>query len=215
MRQFITIVIIFIFIALFFWFSARNSIAPSLPKMNEFVSPAPSASTIIKVSEVVAPISNARERITKKPFGIYISPKDSPVSPERFMGYHTGVDFETFLEEQNIDVPIFAACGGKLIYKNWVSGYGGTIVQSCVLSGKKVTVLYGHLNLSSIKSSVNSELSAGQKIGILGNGYSTQTNGERKHLHLAVHNGEAIDLYGYVQNKNELDSWIDFLKIFN
>ncbi|NTU99252.1 hypothetical protein HGA64_04600 [Candidatus Falkowbacteria bacterium] len=43
----------------------------------------------------VPPISDALSRVTKKPFGIKVSPKNSSVSPERFTGYHTGVDFET------------------------------------------------------------------------------------------------------------------------
>ena len=33
-------------------------------------------------------------RITKKPFGIFITTQNSPVQPERFSGYHTGVDVE-------------------------------------------------------------------------------------------------------------------------
>ena len=38
------------------------------------------------------PIGQTEERITKKPFGIKISPENSPISPERFSGYHTGID---------------------------------------------------------------------------------------------------------------------------
>lgn len=159
----------------------------------------------------VAPISNARARITKKPFGLYVTPKNSPVSPERFTGYHTGVDFETTPAEQNVDVPVYAVCAGKLIYANWVSGYGGVAVESCTFNGQPVTVLYGHLNFASILSSVaNMPLAAGQKLAVLGKGYSTQTDGERKHLHLAIHKGTAINLLGYVPQKSQLSSWLDF-----
>jgi hypothetical protein len=158
----------------------------------------------------VAPISNARARITKKPFGIYVTPKNSPVSPERFTGYHTGVDFETFASEQTIDVPVYAVCAGTLIYTNWVSGYGGVAVESCTLNGQPVTVLYGHLNVASIMPALHASLAAGQKIAVLGKGYSTETDGERKHLHLAIHKGTAIDLLGYVQNRSDLTAWLDF-----
>ena len=158
----------------------------------------------------VVPISNARVRITKKPFGLFISPQNSPVSPERFTGYHTGVDFETFADEQNVDVPISAVCNGELIYKNRVSGYGGVAIQSCILNGQSITVLYGHLKLSSIMPALYATLTAGQKIGVLGQGYSTETDGERKHLHLSVHKGMAIELRGYVQKESELSAWFDF-----
>src|SRR3989338_10346295 len=47
------------------------------------------------------PLDNSSERVTKKPFGKYITPADSPVQPERFSGYHTGADFEVFSNEIN------------------------------------------------------------------------------------------------------------------
>jgi hypothetical protein len=42
----------------------------------------------------VPPVPGFPEEITKKPFGIFINPETSPVQPERFRGYHTGVDVE-------------------------------------------------------------------------------------------------------------------------
>lgn len=47
-----------------------------------------------KLPKIVLPIAEFEKRITKKPFGIYITPQNSPVQPERFTGYHTGVDVE-------------------------------------------------------------------------------------------------------------------------
>ncbi|KKQ38871.1 MAG: Exopolysaccharide biosynthesis protein, sugar transferase domain protein [Candidatus Moranbacteria bacterium GW2011_GWC2_37_73] len=44
--------------------------------------------------ETIDPLDNALSRITKKPFGIYVNPKNSPVNPERFTGYHSAVDLE-------------------------------------------------------------------------------------------------------------------------
>ncbi|MBI5734020.1 MAG: M23 family metallopeptidase [Candidatus Kerfeldbacteria bacterium] len=158
---------------------------------------------------LVMPLVQAPERITKKPFGVKISPDNSPVSPERFAGYHTGVDFETIASEQNEEVKIWAVCAGTLILKKYASGYGGVAVQSCRLNGQAVTLVYGHLKLSSIIAEVKSELKAGEQIGVLGNGYSTETDNERKHLHLGIHKGPAVSLLGYVKTKAELDDWLD------
>src|SRR3989344_2738795 len=122
--------------------------APSITPDNSSA-PAPSNSPPGQ-GVVFEPIDRVLKRVTKKPFGIKISPKDSPVSPERFSGYHTGVDFETFSDEQKKDIPIFAVCPGKLVLKKYASGYGGVAAQSCQIENQDVTVVYGHLRLSSI-----------------------------------------------------------------
>lgn len=160
------------------------------------------------------PISNALDRITKKPFGIKVSPNNSPVTPEKFSGYHTGVDFETFANEQDTDVNIYAICNGEIILKRFVSGYGGAVVQKCVLNETDFTVIYGHLKLSSITPELNKKLNRGDQIGILGKGYSTETDGERKHLHLGIHKGNEINLLGYVNSQDLLNNWINPVDIF-
>lgn len=158
------------------------------------------------------PISSALERVTKKPFGIYITPKNSPVSPERFTGFHTGVDFEILPGEENKDVWISAVCSGALLVKEYANGYGGVVIESCKLDKEDVTIIYGHLKLASLKIKPGDKIIAGENIGILGKGYSTETSGERKHLHLGVHKGMSINIKGYVQNKDELNNWLDALK---
>ena len=156
------------------------------------------------------PLERARERVTKKPFGIKITPQTSPIQPERFSGYHTGIDYEIFSDEENSDVAVFAICSGKLLQKRTVSGYGGVLVQSCNLENQQVTVLYGHLKLTSIKQQVGDNLTQGDQLAILGKGFSQETGGERKHLHLGIHKGTAIDVRGYVQTQKELENWLDF-----
>ena len=156
----------------------------------------------------VSPINSALSRITKKPFGIYISPINSPVTPEKFTGYHTGVDFETFPTEQSDDITVTAICTGKLIEKKQARGYGGMVVQSCLIDNNPITIIYGHIRLSSIKNSIGENLNAGDFLGFLGTRYSTETDGERKHLHLGIHKGEAVDTRGYVQTESELKNWI-------
>ncbi len=191
----------------------QSSVSPNQPsdsKNNDAsTTPTPSAAGQSMFTE---PISSALKRITKKPFGIYITPQNSPVSPEKFTGYHTGVDFEILPGEENIDVPIYAICNGTLALKKYASGYGGVAVQSCQLNNQAITVIYGHLKLASINLKTGAKIMAGDKIGILGKGYSTETDGERKHLHLGIHKGASINLLGYVQNASELINWIDVMK---
>lgn len=162
-----------------------------------------------KEKEIVKPISGAITRVTKKPFGLKISPSNSPVSPEKFSGYHTGVDFETTEAEQNIAVPIYTICSGKLLVKKQATGYGGVVVQACEINKQAVTVVYGHLNLKSVSAKINQELASGEQIGILGQGYSAETDNERKHLHLSIHRGDSVVLLGYVSQAGRLSEWLD------
>lgn len=170
----------------------------------------------VKTQTLLAlPLSEALKRVTKKPFGIYIAPDNSPVSPEKFTGYHTGVDFEITPDEENKDMPISAICSGALLMKKSATGYGGVAVQSCKLDNQAITIIYGHLKLSSIGFKVGQAVAAGEKIGLLGQGYSGETGGERKHLHLGLHRGSAINLLGYAQDKKLLSGWLnalDYLK---
>jgi murein DD-endopeptidase MepM/ murein hydrolase activator NlpD len=157
----------------------------------------------------VLPLDQAKKRVTKKPFGMFIDKKTSLIQPERFTGYHTGTDFETFPDEAAIDVPVHAICDGMLAMKRTASGYGGVAVESCTLSGEPITVVYGHLRLTSVDASVGTKVSAGDIIGVLGTGYGTETDGERKHLHLGIHKGGMIDITGYVSSSALLSGWTD------
>jgi murein DD-endopeptidase MepM/ murein hydrolase activator NlpD len=161
------------------------------------------------VSGFQPPLDRAAERVTKKPFGIFITPQTSPVQPERFRGYHTGTDFEIFPEELNADVTVHAICSGTIALKKTASGYGGVLVQNCTLENQPVTVIYGHLKLASISKNTGDNLNAGETIGILGKVYSSETDGERKHLHLGVHKGRAVNILGYVSSQAGLSGWID------
>ncbi len=165
--------------------------------------PAPSPVTI------APPIDRASQRITKKLFGTYVTPQSSPVSPEKFTGYHTGLDFEILPGEENSDVTIKAICSGPLLQKRSATGYGGVAVQKCTINNQAVTVVYGHLRLSSVTAKTGATLNTGDKIGVLGTGYSTETSGERKHLHLGIHKGTTINIAGYVSTQSALSAWLD------
>lgn len=147
--------------------------------------------------------------MTEKPFGIFITPQNSPVQPEKFWGYHTGADFEIFPEELNADVAVKSVCDGSIVLKKQASGYGGVLVQKCALDNFPITFVYGHLNLASIQKNIGESLSKGETIGFLGKDKSAQTDGERKHLHLGMRKSSAVDIRGYVATKEELSGWLD------
>jgi hypothetical protein len=169
----------------------------------------PKETTKLETPELFAPIDNASNRITKKPFGIKIDPKTSPVQPERFSGYHTGTDFEATPEEATSDVKVYALCSGKLLQKRTASGYGGFAVQECTINNQVVTVIYGHINISSVTTKTGELISTGQQFAILAN-QGTGTDGERKHLHLGIHKGSTVNIKGYVQTESELNGWMDY-----
>ncbi len=160
-------------------------------------------------SRYVSPLDHPDDRITKKPFGIFITPSTSPVQPERFSGYHTAVDMEILPDEENADVMVRAFCQGPIVAARTVSGYGGVIIQRCDLDSQTVTALYGHININSVFPSVGDTMNPGDDLALLGKGYSTETDGERKHLHFALHKGSAIEYRGYVSGEPALDQWID------
>jgi hypothetical protein len=218
MRKYLIILLLVLIIFCLVFWRAKKTSAPTLTDSQ--TQPAP-AQEDTSISESVAdsstqnalswlaPLDRAQERVTKKPFGIYIDLKNSPVQPERFSGYHTGTDFEIFPEELEAKVYVRAICGGKLILKKTATGYGGVVVQSCNLDNQPITIVYGHLKLSSVAKNIGDDLKIGETIGQLGAAYSPETDGERKHLHLSLHKGSAVNIRGYVQTENELNAWID------
>ncbi len=164
-------------------------------------------------ASLTLPIADASSRVTKKGFGLYVTPENSPVDPEKFKGYHVGVDYETTQSEKHAEISIYAICDGKVQLSKFVSGYGGLLIQSCFLNNQEATVLYGHLEISSIQNKVGLTLKRGSLVGVLGQAGSRDTDGERKHLHLGVHKGGVIDLRGYVQSQSEILNWLDYEKV--
>lgn len=158
------------------------------------------------------PMDRALERVTKKPFGIEILKGHSPVVNDRFSGYHVGVDFETFPEERGADVAVTAICDGPVILKTWANGYGGVLVQRCVLDGSDVHVLYGHIDVETATWTEGEQIAQGDTVALLGEGGTEETDGVRKHLHLGVHAGPELDIRGYVQDEAEISGWLDVLE---
>jgi len=167
-----------------------------------------SGDRLIKIDLSQLSSNDFMKRITKKKFGDYVDKDSSPIQPEKFEGFHTGVDYE--FDDIDVDVPVYAVSDGVVVFKKWVSGYGGTVVVESLIDNRKVYLLYGHLLLESITN--NEVVLKGDRLGILGHGYSYETDNARKHLHLAI-SKEKLDLRGYVIDKEELTDWIDPLKI--
>ena len=76
------------------------------------------------------------------------------------------------------------------------------------MNSETVTELYGHLSPRTLLKN-GSIVRAGETVGQLGVGYSSETDGERPHLHLSIHLGAEVDLRGYVQRQEELKGWRD------
>ncbi|MDO8649124.1 MAG: M23 family metallopeptidase [Candidatus Peregrinibacteria bacterium] len=157
------------------------------------------------------PLPNARERLTPLAFGLYVTPDpaQNPINPpERFTGFHAGLDFEIRPGEADREVTVYAICDGAVAYSGSAEGYGGVIVQHCALQGEPVTVLYGHLSSDS-RPEVGQVLTRGETIGTLAPGHSVASGFNRKHLHLGIHRGETVEFLGYVQSERELENFID------
>lgn len=170
---------------------------------------APSNTNVNPTVNVVVPIADYFNRVTKKPFGIYITPQNSPVHPEKFAGYHTGADAETTPSETSVDVPIFSIADGTVVFADHVNGYGGMMVIQSSVGGETITALYGHLRISAFTKKRGETVTRGEQMAVLGTGYSTETDGERKHLHLGIIKGTNINYQGYVDTQPQLSAWED------
>ncbi len=165
----------------------------------------------VRTTTLVEPVAGFKNRITKKPFGLYIDPNNSPVQPEKFTGYHTGVDVE--YGEIKEEVPVHAIAAGKIIDASTAQGYGGVVAIQHEINGQPVVAIYGHLDPASTPAA-GKEVKAGDTVGRLGDGFTPETDGERKHLHFGLYKGTTLNIRGYVQNQSELSAWIDPVSIF-
>lgn len=163
------------------------------------------------------PLSRGEERERKLTFGLFVTPnpETNPINPpERFTGYHSALDFEIFPEEESVDVPVSAACDGKILQAEVIAGYGGVIIQSCTLENEDVTVLYGHLDYNRFQKEVGQVIRSGEEISFLGDEKSPESGNTRKHLHFGIHRGAGIEVRGYVEKEAELESFIDPAQFF-
>lgn len=158
------------------------------------------------------PIQGFESRQQYKTFNQYIDKNfyrgREALFPTKYTGYHVADDLEINKGEENEDVPVYAVADGKITLAGPVSGYGGVILLS--IDNDLHTALYGHVKLGSLKVKAGDTVRAGQELGYLGNAFSSETGGERKHLHFGVYNGKGIYYRGYEQSETIVKSkWID------
>lgn len=164
-----------------------------------------------KETSFIEPVPGFISRVTLKPFGILIDKETSLIQKERFSGYHTGADAEFADLEHEVNVSAIA--DGTVVRSTTAAGYGGVLVIRHVSEGKAVTAVYGHLRPESLVKN-GQTVKRGERVGVLGKGGTSETDGERKHLHFAVRRDDRVDLRGYVQKESELSAWRDPLPLF-
>jgi murein DD-endopeptidase MepM/ murein hydrolase activator NlpD len=190
------------------------SISPQPFSTTQMISPLPTdnpASPQLQTTYLYQPTADFKTRVTKKPFAIYVTPTNSPVSPERFTGFHTGADAE--YEDTAEEITVHAISDGTVRSSRRANGYGGIVVIEHIINSQALLVIYGHLDPSNLIQA-NASVEAGQQIGVLGEGYSDETDGERKHLHLAILKSTTLNVSGYVKTSDELEAWLDPLSLF-
>ena len=153
---------------------------------------------------LVFPVDEYVERRTYKGFGEYFS--------DRFVGYHAGEDAE-YVDDAS-DVPVYAISEGVIRQQRSVSGYGGLIVVEHAIDGKQITALYGHIDLNSTRFSVGDDVEMGNVLGYLGDHESTETDGERKHLHFGLYEGYDGRINGYESNEVSVLNWLNPSDVF-
>jgi murein DD-endopeptidase MepM/ murein hydrolase activator NlpD len=157
------------------------------------------------------PITNYVNRLTNRHYGQTITPSDRQGLPcgAPFTGLHDADDLEVTTAELTADIPIYAIAAGTVRQVSQVNGYGGLLVIQHSLNNQVVTANYGHINLQRTTVKTGDHVTAGQLVSYLGDACSNQTDGERKHLHFALHRGSAIDIKGYVTTPSELAAWLN------
>ncbi|MFH2104803.1 MAG: peptidoglycan DD-metalloendopeptidase family protein [Parcubacteria group bacterium] len=223
-KKYLLAVLVFAFVlaagVVYYLITRENNDQPQIQLTvltNEADSAESTNSTIKKNDESVTtseevhplPIRDAEGRISKKPFGIKITPATSPVQPEKFSGYHTGTDFEVREAEVNQEVAVHPICAGKIKEVKKVSGYGGVVIQSCTINNESVSVIYGHISISQSPIVSGDQVALNNQIAVLADHESIESGGERKHLHLGIYKSDQIDLRGYVSTEAELKEWIN------
>lgn len=215
MRSFSPLILVVIVgVGLWLW-SVAQTPAPT-PPVQETENPttAPTPPPATEAGSLTYPVADFANRITKKPFGIYITPQTSPVQPEKFSGYHTGVDVE--YADTAGAVPVVAIADGVMTTARYATGYGGVVTIEHQILSQTVIAVYGHLNIDSVTKAVGATFAQGETIGILGDGYTSQTDNERKHLHFGLVKKGAVSnvLLGYVANQSHLSAWLNPWEVF-
>ncbi|MBI2416153.1 MAG: M23 family metallopeptidase [Candidatus Kerfeldbacteria bacterium] len=156
----------------------------------------------VAAQPIYYPIAEYQTKRTKKVFGQYITAN----SGDRFQGYHTGDDIE--VADTTVVLPVYAVTAATIVRKQVVSGYGGVLIVEFKWNDTLYHALYGHLDIASVQWQPGDTVTAGQRLGELGDHESSETDGERKHLHFGLYQFTGAELFaGYVPTEAELTAW--------
>ena len=145
------------------------------------------------------PVQNYASRRFFKTFGEFFD--------DRFYGYHVGDDVE-YVDVKE-DIPVFGIADGTVQFVDWVSGYGGVMIIRHAVQDQIISAVYGHLDLASVSLRLGDPVTKNKQIAILGDHESVETDGERKHLHFALYQGDNIRLAGYETDPTQLKNWLN------
>ncbi len=152
---------------------------------------------VLEKGIVSAPLDSGE--LTYKLFGEYFQ--------DRFTGYHVGDDYE--IDPAIPDpVPIYAIADGVVVSASRVGGYGGLITILHNIENKEYTALYGHISTNFLVVA-GQEVRRGEKIAELGVDESGDTDGERRHLHFAIYEGNDKRIKGYETQVANVDDWVN------
>lgn len=162
----------------------------------------PTEASSIKRSTVVLPVKEYAQRSTVKRFGDFVQ--------DRFQGYHVGDDIEFNDQESlNQEIPVVSISDGIVTRVDSISGYGGFLSINHEIDGKTLHANYGHLDLRSTKLKQGDRVAKGQFLANLGDHKSSETDGERKHLHFALYEGTQTRINGYEALSKNVANWIN------
>jgi murein DD-endopeptidase MepM/ murein hydrolase activator NlpD len=153
------------------------------------------------------PIEDFYENQTVRRFGEFFE--------EPYRGFHTGTDVEVDSARADAPVPVYAMTDGEVAFSQFVKGYGGVVVIDHGEEEIPLYGIYGHLRLSDLSISLGDRVRGGARVGFLGDAFSVETDGERKHLHFGLYTKSPYELVGYVDDTDALSRWQDpteFLK---
>lgn len=166
----------------------------------------------ITVSGWNYPLDDYQIRDSYKGFGQLITAEfyeqNSDLYPTKYEGYHTGKDVEILPGEENGPVEVKAITDGVISFVGVIGGYGGVVLQQ--LNDENLTVIYGHVDVETARVKAGDRVKSKDPLAQLGDGFSKEAGGERKHLHLGVYKGQGREFRGYTTSLTELNNkWVD------
>lgn len=127
-----------------------------------------------------------KNKSTQRSFGSYSKTGKAAGTP-----YHAGLDLKG-------SSTIYAAAAGKVMFKGCNTSSGYYVILQHTIDGTTVYSLYSHLKNYTSCPDVNATVTAGQKIGVMGNTRSTHGT----HLHFSIFTEYSQTVSSYAAEKS-------------